>query len=165
MRFRHQREASPLRDDIVSLEDVLAGYYDRKISLIHRLRDNAAAMASAILSGDESALEDVLAEDAHTIGEIEAVDFDIAKNMDRLTAATGLPGTELRKALFPKTDQGKRILEKLDTIRGLYAQTIALRAEQIGGLEKKMTKLGQSIDELSAMAKMRHLTPSKDPLL
>ena len=165
MQCRLQKEVSLLRDDIAALQALLDNYYDKKISLIRRLRANADVMASALISGDESALDDVLAEDAHTISEIAAIDFDTAGITDRICTASGLSGNELRKALFLKNDTGKKILEKLDTISRLYAQTIALRNEQIGTMEEKMTRIGKSIDELSAMAAIRHLTPSKDPLL
>lgn len=164
-RFRAQREASPLRADIAALEEELLALTKKKLSLVHLLRGNSAALRSFLLSGDDASIEDISAKDGYIISQVEENDFLTAACVDRICAATGIDRSAIGKKLFLKNAAGKEIVSVRKEIESVLRQTSDEREELAGLMEKKCAALKRSADELEAIAAMRKYTPSKDPLL
>ena len=152
------KNAAPLRlrDDAKELFDSLESLLKKKNDKLQVTLSNGRKILHAVISGNQSSIDNIITEDDSHICEINSLDFDIRSTIDKICVIFGI---EYRKFSDLLSDLGQQTAcpELYAKISVLLKENSEMRAHVVCALEKEAAEAKKNADELSARLKINRM--------
>jgi hypothetical protein len=166
MRYKVQREASALRDDVNILIHEYLSLLEKKLITIRAISLLTANAHSSLLSSDIESAQTCLDENDYNIIIVEKTDWEISRTARKIAGIAGIKDYDRAIASVLDSDETlKNTYHKIKTeIANCNALTEKAVSSIIKDLEDEKEKTVKTLSEISGLKKIRELLifPEKD---